>query len=88
MQIRKTSGLQQSSAVKLNTNNRTAAAGANSSALPVDQLDISVEAQALTNTSNIRMDRVNEIKAQIASGIYETPEKIDQAVSRMLDEMG
>ena len=91
MQIRRTSGLQHSNAVNLNTDNRThSATSTGSSAVPVDQLDISVEAQALNqaNTSDIRMDMVNDIKAQIANGAYDTPERMDAAMSRMLDELG
>jgi hypothetical protein len=34
------------------------------------------------------MDRVNEIRAQIAAGTYETDEKLDIAVGRLLDEIG
>lgn len=36
----------------------------------------------------IRQDRVNEIKAQIADGTYETEEKLDIALGRLLDEIG
>lgn len=56
---------------------------------PVDRVEISFEAQMLARTSNdgIRTDRVANIRAQIASGIYETPAKLEAAVSRLLDEM-
>jgi anti-sigma28 factor (negative regulator of flagellin synthesis) len=37
---------------------------------------------------DIRQDRVNSIRAQIASGTYETAGKLDTAVSRLLDEIG
>ncbi len=37
---------------------------------------------------DIRQDRVNSIRAQIASGTYETSGKLDTAVSRLLDEIG
>ena len=56
----------------------------------VDQLDISAEAQAASRSadvSEVRTARIAEIKAQIAEGTYETPEKLDAAVSRMLDEL-
>jgi negative regulator of flagellin synthesis FlgM len=56
----------------------------------VDQLDLSREAQSLMQTgaaNEIRSDRVADIRAQIASGRYETAEKLSAAVNRMLDEM-
>jgi len=37
---------------------------------------------------DIRQDRVQAIRAQIASGTYETGGKLDVAVSRLLDEIG
>ncbi len=60
---------------------------------PVDQLDLSSTAAAnrMENTTpiagggEIRVDRVAEIRRQIADGTYETPEKLDIALSRMLD---
>ena len=57
----------------------------------VDQLDISPEADLVAQVRNlpdIRADRVAQIKAQIADGTYETPEKLDIALSRLLDEIG
>ena len=87
MQIRPTSNVQSTSSVNLQTNNATSATDTNHS-IPVDQVDISAEAQSISQTgTEIRSDRVNEIRAQISSGIYETPEKIDAAVSRLLDEI-
>lgn len=35
----------------------------------------------------VREELVREIKAEIAMGTYETPEKLDIAIQRMLDEM-
>lgn len=57
----------------------------------VDQLDISQEAVLASRISGIpemRMDRVAEIRAQIASGEYETDAKLDVALDRLLDEIG
>lgn len=54
----------------------------------VDQLDISAEAAEASQASDVRSDRVAEIRAQIASGAYETPEKLDAAVDRLLDQIG
>ena len=56
----------------------------------VDQLDISPEADFVAQTKGlpeIREDRVAQIRAQIAAGTYETPEKLDIALSRLLDEI-
>ncbi len=56
-----------------------------------DELQIS-EAARLAEQSQpsqeIRADRVETIRAQIAQGAYETPEKLDVAVARLLDEIG
>lgn len=87
MQIRPTTNVQSTSSVNLQTNNATSATDTNHS-IPVDQVDISVEAQSISQTNtNMMSDRVTEIRAQISSGIYETPEKIDAAISRLLDEI-
>ena len=66
------------------------------SATPVDQLDLSQLASGanrLDGTSQvagggeIRTDRVAEIRRQIADGNYETPEKLDAALDRFLDQL-
>ena len=85
MQIRRTTQLNNAQALNLQTRQKTTATQT-STAAPMDQLDLSVEAQMLSQTSDIRQERVAHIKSQIASGVYETPEKIDAAVNRMLDE--
>ena len=36
----------------------------------------------------IRQDRVDQIRAQIADGTYETEEKLQIALGRLLDEIG
>jgi negative regulator of flagellin synthesis FlgM len=36
----------------------------------------------------IRHERVAEIRQQIAAGTYETPEKLEVALDRLLDELG
>ena len=66
------------------------------SATPVDQLDLTSAAagadrlQASTQVAGngeIRIDRVAEIRRQIADGSYETPEKLDAALDRLLDQL-
>ena len=57
----------------------------------VDQLDISPEADLVSQVRDlpdIRADKVAAIKAQIAAGMYETDAKLDIALSRLLDEIG
>ncbi|MGI9474700.1 MAG: flagellar biosynthesis anti-sigma factor FlgM [Rubripirellula sp.] len=62
---------------------------------PVDQLDLSsatTGVNRLDSTSHIagggeiRIDRVAELRRQIADGSYETPEKLDAALDRLLDQ--
>lgn len=73
---------------------RTPAAGKPSTS-PVDQLDISsaagevnrlTGASSTEGTSDIRVDRVADIRRQIASGSYDTPEKMDAALDKFLDQ--
>lgn len=57
----------------------------------VDQVDISPKAQILSQVRDIpeiRTERVAEIRAAIESGVYETDEKLDIALDRLLDEIG
>jgi negative regulator of flagellin synthesis FlgM len=56
-----------------------------------DRVDISPAAEAAiqaAESSEIRLELVNSIRAQIANGIYETPDKLNAAVDRLLDEIG
>jgi len=56
----------------------------------VDQLDISPEAELMSRIRelpSIRADRVAQIREQIEAGVYETPDKIDVAIERLLDEI-
>ena len=54
-----------------------------------DAVALSVDAvQAAGAASDIRFDRVNAIRAAIADGSYETPEKLDLALDRLLDRLG
>ena len=62
---------------------------------PVDQLDLTNsvaatnrmdETSSVAGGGDIRIDRVAEIRRQIAEGTYETPEKLDVALNRMLDQ--
>ena len=64
---------------------------ASNPAAGADEISISQEADLLSKVGDIpdiRQERVDQIRAEIASGAYETEEKIDIAVSRLLDEIG
>ncbi len=56
---------------------------------PRDRVEISPLGQMLDGIGRlpeIRHEKVAEIRQQIASGTYETPEKLDLALDRLLDE--
>ena len=70
---------------------RTASAGTTAGSTVSDQLDISPAGQLLDQLNqlpDIRQDRVNQLRASIAAGTYETDDKLGTAVSRLLDEIG
>lgn len=55
-----------------------------------DQLDISPQAELVSRMRDIpeiRVDRVLQIREAIEAGEYETPEKLDMALERLLDEI-
>lgn len=65
--------------------NRTTAAGLTE---VNDSVSLSVDAvQAADAASEIRFDRVNAIRAALADGTYETPDKLDAALDRLLDRL-
>ena len=54
------------------------------------ELSISAEANFVSLAAQLpemRMDRVQALREQIASGAYETNEKLDIALERLLDEI-
>jgi len=62
---------------------------------PVDELDLSQAAgatqaagenSAVAGGGEIRLERVASLRRAIADGTYETPEKLDVALNRMLDD--
>ncbi len=70
---------------------RSAAAAPRPSLDITDRLDISPQALLagqLSEIPDIRHERVASIRAQIASGAYETPEKLDRALEALLNEIG
>lgn len=70
---------------------RGQAAGQTPAARGTDRVDISPAAEAAVlaaESSEARLALVNQIRDQIASGTYETPDKLDIALDRLLDEIG
>lgn len=58
--------------------------------LPQDEVQISEMGkmlEALSEVPDIREDRVAQIRQQIAAGEYETEQKLNLAVDRLLDEL-
>jgi len=56
-----------------------------------DQLDISPEADLISRAREvpgIRQDLVDRIRSEIQAGTYETEEKLNIALDRLLDEIG
>jgi negative regulator of flagellin synthesis FlgM len=56
-----------------------------------DELQISEAAQRLADAQEvreIRWDKVRQIREQIAAGTYETPEKLEIALRRLLQRLG
>lgn len=59
--------------------------------IPADEVEFSAAAQMLERLSadpQVREARLQEIQAQITAGTYETPEKLEAAIMRMLSEIG
>lgn len=57
---------------------------------PQDELEISSAGRMLdemTNNSDMRAERLAQIKAAIDDGTYDTDEKLEAALSRMLDQI-
>lgn len=72
-------------------NHRPQQAAGPQSSQPVDQLDISAAAQAAsesTSTDGVRTDLVARLRAEIASGTYETADKLESAVDSLFDSIG
>lgn len=57
---------------------------------PQDEVQISSVGKMLddiSRTPGIREERIAQIKAEIEAGTYDTPEKLELALSRMLDQI-
>jgi negative regulator of flagellin synthesis FlgM len=57
---------------------------------PTDEVEISAVGKMLddaSRTPGVREQRLAEIKAAIEAGTYETPEKIELALTRMIEQL-
>ena len=57
---------------------------------PKDEVEISSVGKMLddiSRTPGIREERIAQLKAEIEAGTYDTPEKMELALSRMLDQV-
>lgn len=54
-----------------------------------DKLELSGMSHLLESlkSNDVRTDKVTQIRAQIEAGTYETPEKLDAAADKLLDEL-
>ena len=58
--------------------------------IPVDRVEISSIARLMSEVSQlpeIRAEKVAQVRAQIEAGTYITPEKLDIAVARLLEDL-
>jgi anti-sigma28 factor (negative regulator of flagellin synthesis) len=55
----------------------------------VDKLQLSGVSHLLSalKTNDVRVDKVADIRAQIENGTYETPDKLDGAADKLLDDL-
>jgi negative regulator of flagellin synthesis FlgM len=70
---------------------RTQGSQATTSTQATDRVEISPAAEAASKAAEaggVRTDLVNSIRQQIAAGTYDTPDKMDAALSRLLDQVG
>ena len=68
---------------------KPAAPASSAPAAKSDRLELSNVDHLMTHlkTNDVRWSKVNEIKAQIAGGSYDTDDKLDAAADKMLDDV-
>ena len=68
---------------------KPAAVSSTSSPSRTDSVELSTVNHMLgqLKTNDVRWDKVNEIKAQIADGTYETDDKLNTAAGKLLDDL-
>jgi anti-sigma28 factor (negative regulator of flagellin synthesis) len=52
-----------------------------------EAIKVSNEIRSESSTANIRFDLVNRVKSEIAAGNYDTPDKMDIAIDRMIEKL-
>jgi len=91
MQVYGPSALHSASGISAPHTNRISSPPTNARGIDTaDTLEISSEGMFVEQTKNLpemRMDRVASLRAQIANGTYDTPDKLDMALENMLDEL-
>lgn len=53
---------------------------------PADTVEIASDVMRLRGIEGVRLDKVMAVKSQIATGTYFTPDKLDVALDRALDD--
>ena len=53
-----------------------------------DKVQIAQFNQLMKAGGDVRADKVAAIRAQLAAGTYETEAKLDQAIDRLIDDLG
>ena len=66
----------------------SAAAGTSATSDEVTISDTARLVEMAQQAPEVRQDRIDQIRAQIANGTYETSDKLNTAVERLLDEIG
>lgn len=63
--------------------------GTTTNTRPADRLELSGVSHLMRSLqkNDIRADKVAQIKSQIEAGTYETPDKLDLATDRLLDDL-
>ena len=64
--------------------------GAIPNSIPVDRVEISQIARLMSEVSSlpeVRAEKIAQVRAEIEAGTYITPEKVDIAVERMLEDL-
>jgi anti-sigma28 factor (negative regulator of flagellin synthesis) len=52
-----------------------------------EAIELSNKTKAESSTAGVRFDLVNRVKSEIAAGTYDTPDKMDIAIDRMVDRL-
>jgi flagellar biosynthesis anti-sigma factor FlgM len=91
MEIHTTGGISGPDPIQPNRINSARIRSTNHTTKATDHAEISEHARflaALRETPPVRKDKVDALRAMIASGKYETPERIAGAVNNLLEELG